>query len=39
MGKLDDSLMCKITTGNMYDMYYGYVLNEEESDEFCFSNY
>lgn len=27
------------TTGNKYDMYYGYVLNEEESDEFCFSNY
>ena len=27
------------TTGNKYDMYYGYVLNQEESHEFCFSNY
>jgi len=27
------------TTGNKYDMYYGYILNEEESDEFCFYNY
>lgn len=27
------------TTGNKYDMYYGYVLNGEESHEFCFSNY
>ena len=26
------------TTSNKYDMYYGYVLNEEESDEFCFNN-
>ena len=26
------------TTGNKYDMYYGYVLNKEESDEFCFDN-
>lgn len=27
------------TTGNHYDKYYGYILNKEESDEFCFSNY
>ena len=26
------------TTGNKYNMYYGYILNEEESDEFCFNN-
>ena len=26
------------TTGNIYDMYYGYVLDEDESDEFCFNN-
>lgn len=27
------------TTGNKYDKYYGYTLNEEESEEFCYSNY
>lgn len=27
------------TTGNEYDEYYGYILNEEESDDFCFDNY
>lgn len=27
------------TTGNNYQKYYGYILNESESDEFCFYNY
>ena len=27
------------TTDNKYHKYYGYILNKEESDEFCFYNY
>jgi hypothetical protein len=26
------------TTGNKYDLYWGYILNSEESEEFCFNN-
>lgn len=27
------------TTGNEYQLYYGYILTDEESDDFCFYNY